>query len=266
MLKFKLGSKRLQVKKLYEPNYYEQNHMTRVAIFSDVHGNAFALEAVLADISRYTIDAMGNLGDQVWGAADPARAFNMQQELFHQRGVLCVRGNTDERMGTPLEQVNEKKRGLEWLHSLLPKGAGEYLGNLPLVAELLDGEILLAHGALHSAWDALLRENGQWISGTPLLERIQNHPKAKVVLVGHTHLEYLAQVESTTFVNAGAVSNQLDGCPDARWVLLERRAGRWSVSFQRVAYDFEAAAQWALEHEPDGGESEAFQLRFGRKK
>ncbi len=236
--------------------------MTKVAIFSDVHGNAFALEAVLADISRYQIDAMGNLGDQVWGAADPARAFVMQQGL----DAVCVRGNTDERMGTPLEQVNQKKSGTEWLHSILPQGTGAYLGNLPLVAELLDGEVLLAHGALHSAWDALLLEERHWAKPQTLLERVQNYPKAKVVLVGHTHLEYLAQLESTTFVNAGAVSNQLDGCPDARWVLLERRAGRWSVSFQRVAYDFEAAAQWALENQPDGGENEAYQLRFGRKK
>jgi predicted phosphodiesterase len=46
----------------------------KIAVFSDVHGNRFALEAVLQDISSHKPDLMLNLGDTVLGGADPAGA------------------------------------------------------------------------------------------------------------------------------------------------------------------------------------------------
>ena len=67
-----------------------------------------------------------------------------------------------------------------------------------------------------------------------------------------------------SYVNAGAVSRQKDGDSSARWVLLEQRGNLWNVQFRRVAYDTEAAAQWALTHAPDG-EQEAQMLRTGRR-
>ena len=61
-------------------------------------------------------------------------------------------------------------------------------------------------------------------------------------------------------VNAGAVSAQIDGDPRARWTLLERRKGCWSVDFRRVVYDWNTAAEWALEHAPDAEEEAAYLL------
>lgn len=49
----------------------------RIAVLSDVHGNAFAAEAVLQDIKRRSPDLTVNLGDQVWGQADPLRALEL---------------------------------------------------------------------------------------------------------------------------------------------------------------------------------------------
>ena len=43
----------------------------KIAVFTDVHGNRFALEAVLADIESYQPERMLNLGDMVLGGADP---------------------------------------------------------------------------------------------------------------------------------------------------------------------------------------------------
>lgn len=69
-------------------------------------------------------------------------------------------------------------------------------------------------------------------------------------------------LDDTLVVNAGAVSQQVDGDPRARWTLLEKRSGRWSVQFRRVEYDWEAAARWATENAPDP-EEEAETLRKG---
>ena len=47
--------------------------MTRIAALSDVHGNAAALEAVLADVAREKPDRVVVAGDLVLNGPDPAR-------------------------------------------------------------------------------------------------------------------------------------------------------------------------------------------------
>ena len=45
--------------------------MNRIAVLSDIHGNRWALEAVLEDIERNPVDAVLNLGDVLYGPLDP---------------------------------------------------------------------------------------------------------------------------------------------------------------------------------------------------
>lgn len=131
---------------------------------------------------------------------------------------------------------------------------------------MAEGEVVVAHGSLRNPSEALfLRfEGGQSHSASPqeMLAQVRAFPKARVVVVGHTHREMLQVLEGITFVNAGPVSRQFDGIPLARWVLLEKRGSGWTVGFRRVEYDVEAAARWALEHAPIG-EAEAAHLRSG---
>lgn len=235
----------------------------RIAVFGDVHGNRFALEAVMQDIERHAPDAWVNLGDQLFGGADPAGAWQLQQSLKSRYGVLEVRGNTDERLGQPLTETTEKREMLAWLHGVLPEGAGVYVADLPTSAALADGTVLAAHGAPGSAWEYLLRDGKAWADDNLVRERLGDTGVARIVIVGHSHLEHLRQLGPLTVVNAGAVSRQKDGSPLARWVLLEGQGDAWSVSFRRVPYDVEAAAHWAEEHAPEG-QQEAAQLRTGR--
>lgn len=231
----------------------------RIAIFGDAHGNRFALEKVLKDIEQHSPDLCANLGDGVFGGADPRGAWEIQNSLQ----VPTVRGNTDERLGTPMGEVTEKKAYLQWLHSQLPEGAGKALGELPTTVSLLGGEVLLGHGNLETPWEALLMDGKSWASNDLILQRTESHLEAKVIVVGHTHLEHLRQIGGQTFVNAGSISRPKDGNPAAKWVLLEKRKGLWSVTFKRVSYDVEAAADWARQHAPKG-EEEAHQLLTGK--
>lgn len=237
----------------------------RIAVFGDVHGNRFALEAVVQDIMRDAPDAWVNLGDQLFGGADPAGAWQLQQELKARHGVLEVRGNTDERLGQPLTDTTEKREMLAWLHRQLPEGAGAEVANLPTSVLLAGGQVLAAHGTPGSAWDYLLRDGKAWASDDLVRERLGDVGDARVVIVGHSHLEHVRQLGRVTVVNAGAVSRQKDGSPLARWVLLEGEGDAWSVTFRRVPYDVEAAAQWAEQH-AYGGETEAAQLHRGTGK
>ena len=235
----------------------------KIAVFGDVHGNRWALEAVARDIEVHQPDAWVNLGDQLFGGADPAGAWHLQQQLRAQHGVLEVRGNTDERLGQPLTETTEKREMLAWLHGQVPDGAGAYVAALPTSVSLAGGEILAAHGTPDSAWTYLLRDGKAWASDDLVWERLGDIGTARVVIVGHSHLEHVRQIGSVTVVNAGAVSRQKDGSPLARWVLLEGEDGLWTVTFRRVPYDIEAAAQWAQEHAHHGAK-EAAQLRTGK--
>jgi predicted phosphodiesterase len=223
----------------------------KLAIFSDVHGNRFALEAVLHDIEAHKPDALANLGDQVWGAADPAGAWALQQTL----GATTVRGNTDEFVASDLSTLSEGPRAwARWLREELPPSVPNVLGQLPLTEALAEGEVVIAHGALHDSWAALLFDmTSDTVEPAPeaqLADASKRFPKARVFVVGHTHRELLRSSRGVTFINSGPVSRYLDGYGVARWLLLERRDEHWNAQFRRVSYDVDQALNWAKRHSP----------------
>lgn len=223
----------------------------RIAVLSDVHGNAFALRAVLDDIRAASPDLILNLGDTVWGAADPAAAWALQAQF----APPSVRGNTDERVAG-LRAGKEEMRA--WVRAQLPDAVAALLADLPVRLDVAGGEVRAAHGSPRSAWEDLM------LTGTPagrtrparfaeLRERLDGFTAdggGQVCVVGHTHREMLAVVDGVTVMNVGPVSRQKDGLPLARWGLLTRRAGYWTPEFRRTAYDVAGAAAWAREHAP----------------
>jgi len=218
----------------------------RVAVLSDVHGNAFALDAVLRDVHACSPDVTVNLGDGVTGRADPARAYELQRAL----GAVEVLGSAEPHL-TRDDALNT------WLRAQLPEGALEHLTTLPLTARAVDDELLACHGspldpAGHLLW--VWRRGPYEARSAPDLRALVAPLAARVVLCGHTHREGVTRIDDTLVVNVGAVSLQVDGDPRARWALLERREGRWWVELRRVPYDVEAAARWVRAHAPDPDE------------
>ncbi len=63
----------------------------RIALFSDVHGNLPAFEAVLADIEKEGVDARWCLGDLVGYGAQPDECVALAKESCD----LCLIGNHD---------------------------------------------------------------------------------------------------------------------------------------------------------------------------
>ncbi|AWN24608.1 metallophosphoesterase [Deinococcus irradiatisoli] len=225
----------------------------RVAVLSDVHGNAFALEAVLEEVREAAPDAILNLGDQIEGAADPAQAYALQAAL----GAVEVRGNNEEKLWPGGRRTPLSREYGAWLEPQLPAEALAHLAALPLCARL--DEVYLCHGTPQSAWESLLwvwqagTDGGFYRSRDPReLRRLVAPLGAAVVVCGHTHRPGSTRVGDTLVVNSGAVSDQVDGDPRARWTLLERRAGHWSTDFRAVTYDVAGAVAWARQYSPFG--------------
>ncbi|BDP42524.1 metallophosphoesterase [Deinococcus aetherius] len=222
----------------------------RLAVLGDVHGNRPALEAVLEGVWEAAPDMVLNLGDTVWGAADPGGAWALQRE----HAPPSVRGNTDERVAG-LRGGKETMRA--WLWTQLPADVPDLLAALPTFLDVAGGEVRVAHGSPRSPWeDLLLTEVGEHTHPAhfrEVRERLGDFTfenGGRVCVVGHTHREMLSVVDGVTVVNAGPVSRQKDGLPLARWVLLTRRRGTWAPEFRRTGYDVEAAAEWARAQAP----------------
>ena len=91
---------------------------THIAIFSDMHGNIAATEAVLAEIDATSPDAVYCLGDLVGYGAFP----NEVTALIRARSIPTIMGNYDDGVGFDRDDCGcayrdegEKARGQESL-------------------------------------------------------------------------------------------------------------------------------------------------------
>lgn len=85
---------------------------------------------------------MCNLGDCVWGAADPAGAWALQLR----DAPPTVRGNTDEFLLADPAELQEKTRQYRKMLERELGGVPPELAALPLTTTVAGGEVLLAHG------------------------------------------------------------------------------------------------------------------------
>lgn len=218
----------------------------RFAVISDVHGNAMALDAVLADIATQGVDATLCLGDHVSGPLDPAGAVDRLMALDgpviagnHDRWV--VQGRRDDRDLDPTDLFARGQLRADQL---------AWLAALPATA-VFNGEIFLCHGTPAS-------DNAPWLDGWYHDRRTTLPSEAAVtaiaagidyplMLCGHTHAARSVRLrDGRRIVNPGAVGLQLvHGSPDARYAVIERRDGRWLTSLRVVEYDHHAAGQQA---------------------
>ena len=253
---------------------------TTLAIFSDVHANLPALEAVLRDIDvrmeRGDVDAAYCLGDLVGYCTWP----NEVVQTIHRRSIPTIAGNYDEGVGLSSDDCGcayqteeDRARGVEsitWTNGAVNERTRRYLRALPRHLRLTVAaprqpdrkplDVLLVHGSPRRVNEYLFADRPE----TSML-RLMQEAGADVLLCGHTHKPYHRALAYTMedgtpawrhVINTGAVGKPKDGDPRACYVLLtldpERPAGdreACRVEFARVPYDVEMAAT-AIEASP----------------
>lgn len=72
-------------------DYKDESVDSEIAIIADIHGNRWALEAVLEDSERRGIRHIAHLGDTILGPLDPVGTARLMME----RGNEGVNGNDD---------------------------------------------------------------------------------------------------------------------------------------------------------------------------
>lgn len=216
---------------------------TRIILFSDIHANIHALEAVVQDSKRYAADAVYCLGDIVSGCAFPNECIDYIQS----RGIPCVRGNHDEDVAAFFQSGrkafasdNLNARAKLWTASIIGKERATYLQSLPfsLTAEIEGMKFRFVHGSPRRNTEGIFSH-----ASKEYLREIACSSKFRVLCCGHTHYPFIGKYKKRWFVNSGTAGRPKTRSPLVNYVVLTVRAGEIEAEFPRVAYDVHKAVE-----------------------
>lgn len=223
-------------------------------IFSDIHSNLEALEAVLADADRASYDAIVCLGDFVGYGASPRECIERFRDLPN---AVAVLGNHDAALLDPRERefFNPIARaGVEYSEQQVDEESLDFLRKLPLMVYPNDDFI-----AVHSspsqpqAWVYVL-EPIEAADAFFVMDR-------QLAFIGHTHFPAVHSDDATAtsflpgdrvilddkqkrLINVGSVGQPRDGDARAAYVIYDDKSR--VAQIHRVEYDVDVAADRIL--------------------
>ena len=219
----------------------------RIAIVSDIHANAPALEAVLADIRRCGVDRIVHLGDLVGYNGLPRETL----ALVRAHGIPGVHGNHDLMAVGRLAPDHcgpLARKAIAWTRGVLTPEELGFLASLPGEEPLASGVIGL-HSALRDPV-VRLQSAEQFHEAVQALQRFD--PTLELCFSGHTHVPGAVEVRpdgvlrhggtrltltpgAFWFANPGSVGHPRDADPRAAYAVFD--VASRSILFRRVRYD-----------------------------
>jgi predicted phosphodiesterase len=228
----------------------------RYGVIADVHGNAHALDAVLAFLSTQEVDGYLCAGDLVGYGPMPNECVRQVLALPGR----CVAGNHDLiALGRLADErcIPLAKASLRWTRGVLEADVQELLADLPLGVG--DDGIAVRHGSLSDPQAYVVTDE----EARACLEDLERTlPATDVLVLGHTHRPMAfsrhrgALLRSGTgrvdlphdepiLLNPGAVGQSRSADARARVMVLDTTAR--VASFHALDYDVEGCRQALLE-------------------
>jgi predicted phosphodiesterase len=211
----------------------------RIAIVSDIHGNAHALDCCLYDLAaRGGADVVVAAGDLCLDGPKPKAVL----KRLRTAGARCLRGNTDRMVGEgDLAELDpEDARGVAWVRDRIGGEWTRWLAGLPFSIAFGDGEdgLLICHANPQS-------DDGHvWPDAyDDTLEHCFDGVPQRTIAFGHLHLPYVRVWRGRTLVNVASAGLPKDGDPRAHYAILTQRSGGWEVQSRRVAFDVKKVAR-----------------------
>ncbi len=242
----------------------------KIAVVSDIHGNALALKAVLADLERQGgADRIIVSGDIAAYGPTPNEVFAILRDLPNAQFLL---GNCDRYL---LEKTYPATGGDDWKDKLLlsfrwtaehmDARALGFLGSLPLSLTIRQGDwrLLAVHGSPRSD-----EEGFTAATSDDDFDSMGIDPAVVDLLVcGHTHVPLDRTIKGVRVVNAGSVGLPFDGDPRPCYALISVTRGGKTVAdvvLRRVTYDVEKVVEqfYAVNH--PAADISAYNLRTAR--
>ncbi len=224
----------------------------RFAIFSDIHANLEALEAVLADARQRKCTHFVCLGDVVGYNANPHECLERVREL----DCPTVKGNHDEqasisRFPTDFNQLAE--RAIKWTRDKLTEKDKQWLRDLPFQKQVRDFTIVHATLDTPEQWGYVFNNLDAAASFT--------YQHTTICFFGHTHVPMVfirdegvrrelidhVRIEPAKkyFINVGSVGQPRDGNWRAAYCVYDVENNL--VQQIRVKYDLATAQKKVIE-------------------
>lgn len=208
----------------------------KIAVISDIHANLFALEAVLAHAESLGIRYFWCLGDYIHFNAFPQEVIKTIRKL----DVVSIHGNIDRDVlsmkDKTTEEMTEKEQLALWTLQQLSGKSKKFLAKTPesFSLKLKGFRFLLTHGSPAGLDDPIYTD-------TPdeRLRELGAQTKADVILCGHTHQQFVREVNHQIYINPGSVGKPIDGDPRAGYCVLNIKKGSMTINHYRIEYDLE---------------------------
>jgi len=229
----------------------------KIAVFSDMHGNCIAFDAMLAHLKQNPADRMVCLGDTTQGGPQPHDTLQRLRDL----DCPVVMGNADVWMLTgvdtgtaeapPTEQMEHIR---QWSLSKLTAEDKDFIRSFQPTVEIpLEGgrTLLCFHASPHNFDDVFLPTTPQ--------EEFESFLRPFVPAImtgGHTHVQYIRRLDDTFYFNPGSVGLAYDAHqPDETFradpwaeyaVLTTMPDSSLALEFRRIPYDMDSLYHFIL--------------------
>ena len=220
----------------------------KIAVLSDIHSNVFALEAVIADAKKHSVDLMVNLGDILYGPIAPKATF----DLLMQHEIVTICGNQDRQIFEATKAEIDSNSTMKFIIDDLGAEPISWMKSLPFDVQLND-DVYLCHDTPDNDLVYLL-ENVELgyacLRSDSEIITLLNGQGSKLICCGHTHTPRAVTLTTgQIIVNPGSVGLQAytDDEPIihsmenfnamASYSIVEKTGDNWSVLHIKVPYD-----------------------------
>lgn len=176
--------------------------MERIALISDIHGNAIALDSCLRQISAMNVDATYFLGDAVGYMSGDKEVM----ACLSQHAIPCQKGNHEAMLLSPNSVAAEKEEvyRLGAARERLDQNMIDNIKTWPLsrVIDVAGKNVLLVHTAPDAELYKYVYPDSDLTCYADLLY--------DAVFMGHTHRPFISRVGGKVFANVGSVGQPRD--------------------------------------------------------
>lgn len=227
----------------------------RYAVFSDVHGNLEALQAVLDEIKRLRYDRLVFLGDIVGYGANPNEVIEIVKSIVDR--PLTLAGNHDYAAAglTDITYFNPSAReAILWTEECLTEKNMEYLRGLKV--NLTYEGLTFVHSSP--------KEPDKWHYIINISDAVENFNffDTKICFIGHSHVPMIMEKDGDGditiykgekrlnrgcryIINTGSVGQPRDRDPRSSFAVYDSETE--TIEIKRVSYNIDRAQEKILE-------------------
>ncbi len=232
----------------------------RIAVFSDVHGNLTALDAVLADIDAQYVDEIVFAGDLCLVGPRPAECVaRLQATNSH-----SIYGNTDDWVLGRQQPPPHLQTLCDWTLAQLDADARTWLASLPfshLIAPTSKSEdaLLIVHAnpidvnqLIFPSEAEQIERYGRIRQSDTDLDPLLDDLNAGILAFGHLHIPNVRQWQNKQLINISSVNMPGDGDSRAKYGLFTLDGQRWHFERRYVAYNIQPEIDAYRQAQPPG--------------